>query len=73
MFLEPPDYEEIHYIVTHFSLKRSRLLHDIYMYCTKYTIANITKPLMHICYLSLGTGIFPDEMKIASYTYIQRY
>ena len=44
---------------------RSMNYHDINMYCTKYIIASITKPLMHICNLSFSTGIFSDDLKIA--------
>ena len=53
--------EDIHNVVSQFSLKRSRHHHDINMYCIKYIIASITKPLMHICNLSFSTEIFPDE------------
>ena len=65
MFLEPTDEEEIHNVVSQFSLMRSRDHHDINMYCMKYIIASITKTLMHICNLSFSTGICPDETKIA--------
>ena len=65
MFLDPTDEEEIPNEVSQFSSKRSMGHHDINMYCIKYIIVSITKPLMHICNLSLSTGIFPDEMKIA--------
>ena len=65
MFLEPTVDEEIHNVISQFSLERSRDHHDINMYCIKYIIASITKPLLHMCNLSFSTGIFPDEMKIA--------
>ena len=66
MLLEPTDEEEIHNLVSQFSLKRSMDYHDINMHCIKYIIASITKPLMHICNMSFNIGIFPDEMIIAS-------
>ena len=72
MLLKPTDEKEIHNVVSQFSLKRSMDHHDINMYCIKYAIASITKPLMHICNLSFSTGIFPDEIKIASHTYIYK-
>ena len=65
MYLQTTDDKEIHNLVSQFSSRRSMNHHDIYMYCIKYIIASITKPLMHICNLSFCTGIFPDEMKIA--------
>ena len=48
MFLEPTDEEEIHNVVSQFSLNRSRDHHDIDMYCIKYIIARITKDILHI-------------------------
>ena len=42
MFLEPTDEEEIHNVVSQFSLKRSRDHHDINMYCIKCIIVSIT-------------------------------
>ena len=71
LFLEPTDEEEIHNIVSQFSLKRSIDYHDINMYCVKYIFASITKPLMHICNFSFSTGIFPDEMEIARDLYLK--
>ena len=65
MFLEPTDKEEIHIVVSQFSLRRLRDDRDMNMYWIRYIIASITKPLMHICNLSFNTGIFSDEMKIA--------
>ena len=32
----------------------------------KKVINLIIEPLTHVCNLSLGTGVFPDKMKIAS-------
>ena len=55
MFLEPTGEEEIHNVVSQFSSRRSRDHHDINMYCIKYIISSITKPLMHICNLSFST------------------
>ena len=65
MFLEPTNEDEIHGVVSQFSLMRSIDYHDINMYCDKHIIACITKPLMHICNLTFSTGIFSDELTIA--------
>ena len=75
IFLEPTDEEEVHKeevhgVVSQFSLRRSMDYHDINMYCIKYIIGSIIKPLIHICYLSFLTGIFSDDMKIARVIHI---
>ena len=46
IFLEPsnePCNEEIHYVVSQLTLKKSRDHHYMNMYCIKYIIGNITK------------------------------
>ena len=38
---------------------------DLNMSIVKNIIADIAKPLKHICNVSFNTGIFPNQMKIA--------
>ena len=72
MFSEPANCVEIHNVVSLFPLKKSRDHHDMNMYCIKYTICSLTKPLLLICNLSFNAGIFTDEMKIARVVHIYK-
>lgn len=65
MVLENVDEKEIISVVMQFQSKKSKDYNEINMFCLKYIIECIAKPLTYICNQSFITGIFPDEMKIA--------
>ena len=69
MFLSPVDDQDIIRTVQHFKSKMSTDCNDLNMSMIKNIIAHIIKPLKHICYVSFNTGIFPNQIKIASYSY----
>ena len=73
MFLEPTNDEEIYNVVSQLPLHKSRDHHDMNMYCIKYIIGSITKPLVHIYNLSFNAEVFPYEMKIAGVIYKNLY
>ena len=57
--------DEILNIVLQSKSRKSRDVHDVWMYIVKRIINSIVKPLTHIFNKSLEDGIFPDEMKLA--------
>ena len=73
MFLQRVTEEEILQLVVNAKSKKSKD-HDQFDMClVKKIIPHIVKPLAHICNTSLMNGIFPDRMKIASHTVIQKW
>ena len=65
-FVRPTDGYEILKIVQAFKPKTSTDCNSISMSLLRKVINLIIEPLIHVCNLSLGTGVFPDKMKIAS-------
>ena len=72
MFLSPVDDLEIIRTVQNCKNKRSTDFSDISMSLLKKVIYKklIVKPFAHICNVSFQTGVFPNNMKIASYSAI---
>ena len=65
MFIKEVDEAEILNIVAQFEFEKSKDHDDINMFCLKYVIDSIVKPITYICNQSFITGVFPDKMKIA--------
>lgn len=65
IFLNPVQAGEILSIVQKFANKTSNDYIDLNMTLIKQTIDVIVEPFLHICNLSLTTGEFPDQMKVA--------
>ena len=65
LFLHPCDNVEVINVVKNFKNKTSMDCNDFSMYFVKSILVDIVNPLTYICNLSLQTGIFPDDMKIA--------
>ena len=65
MNVEDVNTDEIVKIVNNFKSKMSCDVNDINMNILKKIIIAIVQPLKYICNLSLNTGVFPDDMKIA--------
>ena len=62
--MEPVSFDEIFKIVR--GLRNSAPGHDeLHPSLLKYSIDYISVPLLHICNLSLLTGVFPNELKMA--------
>ena len=65
IFLKPVTEIEVLDIVYSFKAKYSCGFDNISMYVIKNVIGSIVKPLVYICNLSLQTGVFPNDMKVA--------
>lgn len=65
LFFIPVNENEILEIVRSFKMSRSCGYDGISVYLLKKIIYCLASPLVHICNLSLSTGIFPDSLKIA--------
>ena len=65
MFVTPTTENEILNIVSKFDGKQSEDINGISMKVLKSVIHCVVKPLSYICNVSLISGIFPDELKIA--------
>ena len=65
LFLHPTNQEEVYKIVNSFKNKKSYGHDEISNYLLKLIIPYIINPLVHICNISLLSGIFPSSMKIA--------
>ena len=65
MFLFDTYELEIAKIIRECKPKKSTGYDGINMNIIKSVIKSISKPVVHICNLSLSSGIFPDYMKIA--------
>ena len=65
LFLHPTNQEEVYKIVNSFKNKKSYGHDEISNYLLKLIIPYIINPLVHICNMSLSSGIFPTNMKIA--------
>ena len=66
MFLSPVDDQDIIRTVQSVKSKMSTDCNDLNMSMVTNIIAHIVKPLKHICNVSFNTGIFPNQMKIAT-------
>ena len=65
LFLRPTDYLEILNIVCSLKNSRSSGHDEISSTLLKQIIGSILTPLVHICNLSLSTGVFPSSFKLA--------
>uniref|UniRef100_A0A8C7XUM2 Reverse transcriptase domain-containing protein n=1 Tax=Oryzias sinensis TaxID=183150 RepID=A0A8C7XUM2_9TELE len=65
IFLSDVNENELISIVNNFKSKNSKDCEDIDMKVVKKVIHSVAKPLTYICNLSLQTGRFPNQMKIA--------
>ena len=65
MFVMPTTDAEILNIVSNFSCKNSEDVNGMSMKVLKYVICSIIKPIVYISNLSLSTGVFPENLKIA--------
>ena len=65
IFLSPTTELEVLDIVKHMKCKTSNDYNNFDMQFVKKIISSVIKPLVHICNLSLSSGVFPDDMKIA--------
>ena len=65
LFLKPVTEFELLSIVNKFKSKASCGYDEINMSIVRKVIHPILIPLLHICNLSLNSGVFPDAMKIA--------
>lgn len=65
LFLSPTDSEEIFKIVRNLKNRCSYGLDEISNNLLKNIISAIIDPFVHICNLSMSSGIFPSDMKIA--------
>ena len=65
MFIDSVFEDEVVSVVSQFLSKKSKDFNDLNMYCMKYVIDVIAKPLSYICNQSFLTGVFPEKMKIA--------
>ena len=65
MFLNPVDDQYIIRTVQNCNNKMSTDYNDINMLMVKTIITQIVRPFVHICNVSVQTGVFPDKMKIA--------
>ena len=65
IFLNVVTENEIINIVSNFKAKSSYGIDEINMIMAKKIISNIVRPLNYIFNMSLKSGIFPDDMKVA--------
>ena len=65
MFLSMVTETEILKIVNNFKNKTSKDFNNVKMSSVKSLIPALIRPMTHICNLSLLTGIFPNNMKVA--------
>ena len=65
MFFDPIDANNILDIVKNIKSKTSMDNNNISTNLLKKSIVHITEPLSHIINISLSTGVFPEEMKVA--------
>ena len=65
MFIAPTNEDEVLNIVNKFWSKSSEDINGLSMKVIKNIVDVIKKPYAHICNLSLKTGIFPNDLKIA--------
>ena len=65
MFLSPVIDTEVIDIARSFKNKNSKDCHDMSMSLLKQIFSSVVKPIVHICNMSLTTGVFPDSMKTA--------
>ena len=65
MFVSPTTEVEIINLVSRFSNKTSEDVQSVCMKLIKNVIHHIVKPYTYICNLSLMSGIFPDDLKVA--------
>ena len=65
IFLSSVEESEIINIVKNWKNKKSTGFDNIDMTIVKQVISHIVKPLSYICNMSLTSGIFPNNMKIA--------
>ena len=65
MLLRPATEFEVENIVKSCKKKESKDYHGISMTTLQKIFTTIKKPITHICNLSLTSGVFPDQMKIA--------
>ncbi len=65
IYLDPASNEEILGIVSNLNNKHSLDKDGINASTVKTIITAVLEPIKHICNLSLSSGIFPDEMKVA--------
>ena len=65
MFIKPSSEQEILNIINKFANKGSEDVNGLSMKLLKQIIVYIIKPINFICNLSLNTGVFPEQMKIA--------
>ena len=65
MSLRPVSEEEVVNIVKSCKKKISKDHHDLSMTIIHNIIPTIKTPLTHICNMSLASGVFPEQMKIA--------
>ena len=65
MFVRPTTETEILNVVYKFNSKNSEDISGLRMTTLKCIIGSILKPLSYISNLSLSSGVFPDDLKIA--------
>ena len=65
MFVTPTTENEILNIVAKFDGKTSEDINGVSMKIIKAVVHCILKPLTYVCNISLSSGVFPDELKIA--------
>ena len=65
LFLEPTDCIEILHIVNELKNSHSCGHDEVSTYLLKKIIGSIITPLVHICNISLLTGVFPSSFKLA--------
>jgi hypothetical protein len=65
MFLNPTTEEEVVNLIKGLANKKSTGIDDIPDYIIKKCYPKIIAALTYIIYLSLSTGQFPDQLKIA--------
>ena len=68
IFLQPTDEIEIKKVIMKCEAKTSSDINGISMKVVKRIAPKIIVPLVHICNLSIETGVFPDGMKKAKIT-----
>ena len=65
MFVAPTNENEVINIVSKFASKSSQDVYGLNMKVIKGIMQVIIKPFTHICNMSLKSGVFPNDLKIA--------